>query len=76
MEDFVMYYLRGGKPLSDEHRLHLSLALKGKKKSPEHRAAISKAIKDWWRERKEEEREREMRRLHRKRPPKSGREVS
>ena len=63
-----MYYLRGGKPLSDEHRLHLSLALKGRKKSPEHRAAISKAITAWWRERKQVEREKEESRRRRKRP--------
>lgn len=55
MEECVIYYLRGGKPLSEKHRQHLSLAMKGKQKSPEHRAAISEAIKDWWRARKKAE---------------------
>jgi hypothetical protein len=68
MQDYVIYYLREGIPLSEEHRKRISEALKGKKKSPAHRAAIAKSITAWWRDRKQVEREKEERRRRRKRP--------
>lgn len=58
MQDYVIYYLRGGQPLSPEHRRKISEAMTGRPKSIAHRRNISIAMKALWKERKENERRR------------------
>ena len=57
-DEVIIYHLRGGKPLSEDHRRKLSLAMKQHYKdhpmTVEHRRKISEGMKRAWVEWKED----------------------